>query len=307
VQVRGLRKAFGDRVVLDGVDLDIAEGTVFALLGANGAGKTTTVRILSTQLPADGGEIAVAGFDLRREPNRVRGAIGVTGQLSAVDNLLTGEENLLLVADLRHLDRRTGRRRAAELLERFELTDAARRTVATYSGGMRRRLDLAMTLVGQPQLVFLDEPTTGLDPRSRRTMWEIVRELVGEGVTILLTPQQLDEADERAGRVALLDSGRVVAEGTPDELKRRIPGGQARLSFRDAVDLDAAARALGASGRDDEALVLTVPTDDTADALRDLLARLDGVAVDRIAVHTPDLDDVFLALTGASGDEREAR
>ncbi len=305
VQVTGLRKSFGEQVVLDGIDLDIAEATVFALLGPNGAGKTTTVRILSTLLPADVGDVRVAGFDLRRSPERVREAIGVTGQFSAVDNLLTGEENLLLMADLRRLDRRSGRRRAAELLERFDLTAAARRTVATYSGGMRRRLDLAMTLVARPQLVFLDEPTTGLDPRSRRTMWETVRELVADGVTILLTTQDLDEADELADRVALLDRGRVVAEGMPEELKRGLAGGHARLTFRDEPSLAAAARALGSGVRDDEALVLTVPTDDTPDALRDLLARLDGVAVERIALHTPDLDDVFLALTGAHDVELE--
>jgi ABC-2 type transport system ATP-binding protein len=305
VHVTGLRKSFGEQVVLDGIDLDIAEATVFALLGPNGAGKTTTVRILSTLLPADVGDVRVAGFDLRRSPERVREAIGVTGQFSAVDNLLTGEENLLLMADLRRLDRRSGRRRAAELLERFDLTAAARKTVATYSGGMRRRLDLAMTLVARPQLVFLDEPTTGLDPRSRRTMWETVRELVADGVTILLTTQDLDEADELADRVALLDRGRVVAEGMPEELKRGLAGGHARLTFRDEPSLAAAARALGSGVRDDEALVLTVPTDDTPDALRDLLARLDGVAVERIALHTPDLDDVFLALTGAHDVELE--
>src|SRR5262245_30881739 len=216
LRIAGLRKAFGDHVVLDGIDLEIAEGTVFALLGPNGAGKTTAVQILSTLLPADGGEVEIAGFDLDREPDRVRGAIGVTGQFSAVDNLLTGEENLLLMADLRHLDRREGRRRAAELLERFELADAAGRVVATYSGGMRRRLDLAMTLVDRPPLIFLDEPTTGLDPRSRRALWEIARELVADGVTILLTTQDLDEADELADRIAVLDRGRIVAEGTPD-------------------------------------------------------------------------------------------
>jgi ABC-2 type transport system ATP-binding protein len=306
VSVTGLRKAFGAEVVLDGIDLEIAEGTVFALLGPNGAGKTTTVQILSTLLPADGGQIEVAGFDLEREPELVRGAIGVTGQFSAVDNLLTGEENLLLIADLRHLDRPEGRRRAAELLERFDLTDAARKTVATYSGGMRRRLDLAMTLVAKPRLIFLDEPTTGLDPRSRRTMWKIVRELLGEGVTILLTTQYLDEADELADRIAVLDRGRIVAEGTPDDLKRRIPGGHARLSFRDADGFEAAARTMAASSRDDESLVLRVPTDDTPDALRNLLEQVDGYGLERLTLHTPDLDDVFLALTGGHDDEPEA-
>ncbi|HET8629180.1 MAG TPA: ATP-binding cassette domain-containing protein, partial [Thermomicrobiales bacterium] len=202
VATRGLRKSFGDHVVLEGIDLDVAAGTVFALLGPNGAGKTTIVQILSTLIAADGGEARVAGHDLAREPQAVRAAIGVTGQFSAVDNLLTGEENLLLMADLHHLGRAEGRKRAAALLDRFDLAGAARQTPATYSGGMRRRLDLAMTLVGDPRLIFLDEPTTGLDPRSRHTMWQIIRELVAGGVTIFLTTQYLDEADELADRIA---------------------------------------------------------------------------------------------------------
>jgi ABC-2 type transport system ATP-binding protein len=222
--VTGLRKSFGETRVLDGIDLEIAEGTVFALLGPNGSGKTTTIQILTTLLRPDAGELSVAGFDVLRQPAAVRGVIGVTGQLSAVDNLLTGEENLRLIADLVHLDRQTARRRIRELLERFDLTDAAGRLAATYSGGMRRRLDLAMTLVGQPRIIFLDEPTTGLDPRSRRTMWQIVRELVDAGTTIFLTTQYLDEADQLADRIAVLDRGRIVAEGTPDELKRQVAG-----------------------------------------------------------------------------------
>jgi ABC-2 type transport system ATP-binding protein len=219
----GLRKSFGDKVVLDGIDLDVAEGTIFALLGPNGAGKTTTVHILSTLIGADGGQVRVGGHDPARDPDAVRAEIGVTGQLTAVDNLLTGEENLLLMADLRHLGRREGRRRAAELLERFDLAEVANKPASTYSGGMRRKLDLAMGLVGDPRIVFLDEPTTGLDPRSRRTMWQLIRELVAGGVTILLTTQYLEEADELADRIALLDNGRLVAEGTPDELKRASP------------------------------------------------------------------------------------
>ncbi len=300
LRITGLRKSYGDSVVLDGIDLEVAEGTVFALLGPNGAGKTTTVQILSTLIRPDAGEVSVGGFDLRREPERVRDVIGVTGQFSAVDNLLTGEENLLLMADLHHLDRRAGRRRAAELLERFDLADAAKRTVATYSGGMKRKLDLAMTLVAEPRLIFLDEPTTGLDPRSRRTMRQIIRELVQSGVTIFLTTQYLEEADELADRVAVLDRGGVVAEGAPSELKRRVPGGHARLYFRDLEALDAAAPLFRESSRDDEALVLQVPTDDTPRSLRTLLDRVDQLAVevDRVTVETPNLDDVFLALTG---------
>src|SRR5437588_6649142 len=229
ISATGLRKSFGDTVVLDGVDLGVAEGTIFSLLGPNGAGKTTMVQILSTLIPADRGEIHVAGHDLARNPDAVRAAIGVTGQFSAVDNLLTGEENLRLMADLHHLGRAEGRRRAAALLDRFDLVEAARKPAATYSGGMRRRLDLAMTLVGNPRLIFLDEPTTGLDPRARRDVWQIIRGLAAGGVTIFLTTQYLDEADHLADRIAVLDLGRIVAEGSPEQLKRRIPGGHIRL------------------------------------------------------------------------------
>jgi ABC-2 type transport system ATP-binding protein len=300
IETRGLRKSFGDHVVLDGIDMDVAEGTIFALLGPNGAGKTTMVQILSTLIDADGGEARVAGHDVFKEPDAVRAAIGVTGQFSAVDNILTGEENLLLMADLHHLSRRAGRKRAAELLDRFELSDAARKTPTTYSGGMRRRLDLAMGLVGAPRVIFLDEPTTGLDPRSRRTMWQIIRDLVAGGVTILLTTQYLDEADQLANRIALLDRGKLVAEGTPDELKRRIPGGHISLRFADASGLEAATRILGEGPRDDNELTLQVPTDGSVRALKETLDRLDraAIAVDDVAVHTADLDDVFFALTG---------
>ncbi|HEX9039006.1 MAG TPA: ATP-binding cassette domain-containing protein [Ktedonobacterales bacterium] len=300
IETRGLRKAFGDHVVLDGIDLAVAPGTIFALLGPNGAGKTTIVHILSTLIAADGGQAWVAGHDVAREPAKARAAIGVTGQFSAVDNLLTGEENLLLMAELRHLPRREGRRRAAALLERFDLTDAASKRPSTYSGGMRRRLDLAMTLVGDPRVIFLDEPTTGLDPRSRQTMWQIIRELVGSGVTIFLTTQQLDEADELASHIALLDQGKLVAKGAPEELKRRIPGGHIRLEFASASALDHAASVLRVSARDNDALTLQIPSDGGVGALRATLDRLDqgGIAVESLSVHTPDLDDVFFALTG---------
>ena len=299
IETRGLRKSFGDHVVLDGIDLDVAEGTIFALLGPNGAGKTTTVQILSTLIRADGGEVRVAGHDVAREPDAVRAAIGVTGQFSAVDNLLTGEENLLLMADLHHLGRREGRQRAAALLDRFDLVDAAKKLPITYSGGMRRRLDLAMTLVGDPRIIFLDEPTTGLDPRSRHTMWQIIRDLVASGVTILLTTQYLDEADELADRIAVLDQGKLVAEGTPDELKRLIPGGHIRLQFADASGLEAAARTLGEGARDDNELTLQVPTDGSVRSIKALLDRLDDQSIDvnEFSVHTPDLDDVFFAIT----------
>src|SRR5438105_9629887 len=300
LKATGLRKSFGQKTVLDGIDLNIAEGTTFSLLGPNGAGKTTTVQILSTPLSADAGEVRVAGFDLAREPDAVRAAIGLTGQFSAVDNLLTGEENLTLMADLHHLDRRVGRRRAGELLDRFDLAGATRQMVATYSGGMRRRLDLAMTLIGDPRIIFLDEPTTGLDPRSRHTMWQIIRDLVASGVTILLTTQYLEEADQLADRIAVLDQGKLVAEGTPDELKRRIPGGHISLQFADVSGLELAAHTLGEVVRNDNELTLQVPTDGSARSLKALLDRLDdqSMVVSDFSIHTPDLDDVFFALTG---------
>jgi ABC-2 type transport system ATP-binding protein len=302
ILARGVEKSFGEHRVLDRVDLTVAEGTIFSLLGPNGAGKTTIVRILSTLIPADAGEIQVAGHDVRSEAAGVRAAIGVTGQFSAVDNLLTGAENLRLMADLRHLGRHEGRRRVRELLERFDLVDAADKPLATYSGGMRRRLDLAMTLVGNPRLIFLDEPTTGLDPRSRRTMWEIIGELVAGGATIFLTTQYLDEADRLADRIAVLDHGRVVAEGTPAELKRLIPGGHVELRFADSVALRHAAELLDVTPPGGEQLALKVSGDGTLASLRGLLARLDDarVEVEDLSIHTPDLDDVFFAVTGHS-------
>jgi len=304
ISATGLRKSYGDNVVLDGIDLHVPPGTIFSLLGPNGAGKTTTVNILSTLTSPDAGAATIAGADLATDPDGVRAAIGLTGQFSAVDNLLTGEENLFLMADLHHLPRRAGRRRAAELLDQFELTDAAKKTPATFSGGMRRKLDLAMTLIGNPKVIFLDEPTTGLDPRSRRTMWDIIRGLVANGVTIFLTTQQLDEADQLADRIAVLDGGRLVAQGTPDELKRLVPGGHMQLRFPDTVALHRATHVLQVSTQDDEALSLRVPTDGTVTALRAVLNRLDAeaVAVDSLTVHTPDLDDVFLSLTGHRTD-----
>jgi ABC-2 type transport system ATP-binding protein len=300
IAANGLRKSYGDKVVLDGVDLAVPEGTVFSLLGPNGAGKTTTVQILSTLIRADGGTVQVAGHDLARSPDDVRGAIGVTGQYSAVDKLLTGEENLLLMADLKHLSRSDGKRKAAELIDRFDLVDAAGKTAGTYSGGMQRRLDLAMTLVGDPRLIFLDEPTTGLDPRSRRSMWQIVRELVASGVTIFLTTQYLEEADELADHIALLDHGRLIAEGTAEELKRLIPGGHIELTFAEAHLLETARDLLGEGIADPEALTLQVPSDGSVRAIRELLALLDERSIDiaDMSVHTPDLDDVFLTLTG---------
>ncbi|MEU8843004.1 ATP-binding cassette domain-containing protein, partial [Streptomyces roseus] len=267
------------------------------------AGKTTVVKILSTLISADGGQARVAGHDIATAPDAVRAAIGVTGQFSAVDGLITGEENMLLMADLHHLPRSEGRRVAAELLERFDLVAAAKKPASTYSGGMKRRLDIAMTLVGDPRIIFLDEPTTGLDPRSRHNMWQIIRELVTGGVTVFLTTQYLEEADELADRIAVLNDGRIAAEGTAEELKRLIPGGHVRLRFSDPAAYRNASLALPGVTRDDEALSLQIASDGSQRELRSLLDRLDaaGIEADELTVHTPDLDDVFFALTG--GDQ----
>lgn len=300
IRAVGLLKSFGETVVLDGVDLSVPGGSVFALLGPNGAGKTTIVRILSTLIKADAGEAWIAGHDVRKDAAAVRSAIGVTGQFSAVDRLLTGEENLLLMADINHLERGEGRRRVADLLKQFDLVEAAHKTPDTYSGGMRRRLDLAMTLVGKPRVIFLDEPTTGLDPRSRHTMWQIIRALVRDGVTIFLTTQYLEEADELADRIAVLDRGRIVAEGTAAELKRLVPGGHVSLQFADAAGFRMAAAEFDGIIRDESEFALDVPSDGSLASLRAVLETLDRlqVNVDAFSVHSPNLDDVFLALTG---------
>ncbi|CAM5312436.1 ATP-binding cassette domain-containing protein [Streptomyces fumanus] len=308
IAATGLRKAYGDRTVLDGIDLQVPAGTVFALLGPNGAGKTTVVSILSTLIRPDAGQLRVAGHDLAADPQAVRAAIGVTGQFSAVDGLITGEENMLLMADLNHLPKKEGRRVAAGLLERFGLTEAARKPAATYSGGMKRRLDIAMTLVGGPRIIFLDEPTTGLDPRSRHTMWQIVRDLVADGVTVFLTTQYLEEADQLADRIAVLDGGRLVAQGSAGELKRLVPGGHVRLRFTDPVAYERAAAALRETTRDDETFTLHIPSDGSQRELRAVLDWLDAadVVADELSVHTPDLDDVFFALTGNPATPRTA-
>jgi ABC-2 type transport system ATP-binding protein len=292
IAASGLRKAFGDKIVLDGIDLDVPAGTVFSLLGPNGAGKTTAVNVLTTLMKADGGTVRVAGHDVAAETKAVRAAIGVTGQFAAVDELLTGQENLRLMADLKRLG--SGEAKLA----------------ATYSGGMRRKLDLAMTLVGNPKIIFLDEPTTGLDPRSRRTMWDIIRQLVADGVTIFLTTQYLEEADRLADRIAVLDQGHLVAQGTPGGLKRQIPGSHVRLRFAGDLELGSAMRVLTDSTRDgEEDLVLRVPSDGGAKSVRALLNQLDAhsIEVEEFSVHTPDLDDVFLALTGRTSTKVNAR
>ncbi|WP_328398850.1 ATP-binding cassette domain-containing protein [Streptomyces sp. NBC_00390] len=309
IAANGLHKSYGDKVVLDGVDLAVPEGTIFSLLGPNGAGKTTAVKILSTLISADDGVIHVGGHDLATAPQAVRAAIGVTGQFSAVDGLITGEENMLLMADLHHLSRSEGRRTAAELLERFDLTEAAKKPASTYSGGMKRRLDIAMTLVGTPRIIFLDEPTTGLDPRSRHNMWQIIRELVSDGVTVFLTTQYLEEADELADRIAVLNDGKIAAEGTAEDLKRLIPGGHVRLRFADPAAYQSAALALREVTRDDEALALQIPSGGSQRELRSILDWLDAAAIeaDELTVHTPDLDDVFFALTGGAGVPNQSK
>ncbi|MEV6770679.1 ATP-binding cassette domain-containing protein [Nocardia sp. NPDC051030] len=308
IKVSGLNKSFGDHIVLDRIDFEVPEGSIFSLLGPNGAGKTTTVQILSTLMHGDGGDMSVGGYDPATQPDEVRSMIGVTGQFSAVDELLTGRENLLLMGDLNHLPRSESRRLAASLLEKFDLVDAADKVAATYSGGMTRRLDIAMTLVGSPRIIFLDEPTTGLDPRSRRVMWDIIRDLVADGVTIFLTTQYLEEADQLADRIAVLHQGRLVAEGTADQLKRMVPGGYIRLDFTERADFDAAARAFGEAAQVNGDLTLAIPSDGAVRAVREVLDRLDSIGVepDGLSVHTPDLDDVFLALTGGFAAEKES-
>ncbi|THC46990.1 ATP-binding cassette domain-containing protein [Streptomyces sp. A1499] len=321
IAAKGLHKSYGDRYVLDGIDLSVPEGTIFSLLGPNGAGKTTAVKILSTLVTADAGDLHVGGHDVATDPQAVRATIGVTGQFSAVDGLITGEENMLLMADLHHLSRKEGRRVAADLLHRFDLVEAAKKPASTYSGGMKRRLDLAMTLVGEPRIIFLDEPTTGLDPRSRHTMWGIIRALVSGGVTVFLTTQYLEEADELADRIAVLNDGKIAAQGTAEELKRLVPGGHVRLRFTDPAAYRSAADALRdvtlphprlrsskGGARIDEEMSLSIPSDGSQRELRSILDWLDsaGIEADGLTVHTPDLDDVFFALTSGADQPMEA-
>jgi ABC-2 type transport system ATP-binding protein len=301
IEATGLKKSFGDVAVLSGVDLSVARGTVFALLGPNGAGKTTTVRILTTLTRADGGRARVAGHDVHRERHLVRRSISLAGQYAAVDGLQTGAENLRMMGRLASLSRAQARRHAAELLRQFGLADAARRRVATYSGGMRRRLDLAASLVGTPSVIFLDEPTTGLDLPGRQVMWQVIAGLAGLGVTVFLTTQYLEEADLLATRIAVLDGGRVVAEGTPAELKQLVAEQSLDLLLADAAAFDrVAARAAGRAQRGDpDRLAISLPTDGTAAQVRALLDELDPErsAVRSFSVRTATLDDVFLAVT----------
>jgi ABC-2 type transport system ATP-binding protein len=309
IEATGLEKSYGAVSVLTGVDLRVERGSVFALLGPNGAGKTTTVRILATLTPPDAGQARVAGFDVVRDRHRVRRSISLTGQYAAVDELQTGEENLRMMGRLARLPRAQARRRARELLDQFDLADAGRRRVATYSGGMRRRLDLAASLVGRPSVIFLDEPTTGLDPRGRQAMWGVITGLAGSGVTVFLTTQYLEEADRLADRIALIDGGRVVAEGTAAELKQKVADQRLELELADAAAFDEVARSVGgrAVASDPGHLTIGVATDGSAAHVRALLDEVDPDhrAVRRFAMHTATLDDVFLAMTGRSAGQPE--
>jgi ABC-2 type transport system ATP-binding protein len=305
IETQGLRKAYGDHVALHGVDLAVPAGTVLGLLGPNGAGKTTIVRILSTLLRPDSGTARVCGHDVRNSPREVRRRVGLTGQYAAVDELLTGRENLVLIGVLHHLGRKAAARRADELLDRFGLTDAAGRLSRTYSGGMRRRLDLAASLVADPPVLVLDEPTTGLDITNRRALWAMVREQVGRGTTVLLTTQYLEEADQLADQILVLDGGRVIAEGTPEELKRKVGDEQLRVGLRDAADLPAATAALARVTThrpvaDDDGCGLRLPLVDGITGIAAVAGALDeaGVSVTSFASQEPTLDDVFLTLTG---------
>jgi len=311
IEVQGLRKSFGEVVAVDGIDLDVPEATVFGLLGPNGAGKTTTVRILTTLLRPDAGRATVAGLDVVRDAERLRHVIGLAGQTAAIDENLTGYENLEMVGRLYHLPKQVARTRAEEILERFQLTDAADRPARTYSGGMRRRLDLGASLVGRPRVLFLDEPTTGLDPRSRLELWDVIRELVRDGTTIMLTTQYLEEADRLADGIAVVDVGRVIARGTPDELKARVGGEVLALRVSDRSRVPAAAGAvlgLGPGGGkvDNNTGEITIPVGpDGPRLLTEAVRRLDaeGIEIADIALRRPTLDDVFLALTGHGAEE----
>ncbi|KAB1910136.1 ATP-binding cassette domain-containing protein [Micromonospora tulbaghiae] len=311
IEAEGLRKSYGTHTALAGVDLAVPAGTVLGLLGPNGAGKTTMVRILSTLLTPDGGSARVCGYDVVRKPREVRRRVGLTGQYAAVDELLTGRENLVLIGVLHHLGRRAARTRADELLERFQLTDAAERAARTYSGGMRRRLDLAASLVADPPVLVLDEPTTGLDVTNRRTLWAMVREQVAKGTTVLLTTQYLEEADHLAGRILVLDGGKVIAEGTSDELKRKVGDEHLQIRVREAAQRAAAVAALTAVTThrpvlDDDGVSLRLPMGDGLTGLAAAASALDAARVDveSFASCAPTLDDVFLNLTGRSSAEQ---
>ena len=313
IRAEGLVKKYGDVTALDGIDLAVPEGTVLGLLGPNGAGKTTAVRIFATLLRADAGFAEVGGIDVRKHPDQVRRIIGLTGQYAGVDEYLTGRENLKMVGSLYHLRSEAVKKRASELLERFDLVDAADRPLNTYSGGMRRRLDLAASLVARPSIIFLDEPTTGLDPRSRLELWSVIEELVRDGATVLLTTQYLDEADQLANNIVVIDHGRVIAEGSADELKDQVGGDRVEIVVQDVAQLGAAQEALallasGAATSDSDRRSVTVPVSGGTGTMLDALRSLDaaGVKLEDIALRRPTLDDVFLSLTGHAAEDEGA-
>lgn len=301
VSVKNLRKSFGKLAVLKGIDLEVERGTVLALLGPNGAGKTTTVRILTTLLEPDGGSAKVEGYDVVRDADKVRSVIGLTGQYAAIDEYLTGRENLHMMGRLYHLSPQDTRRRTEELLKEFELQEAANRPAKTYSGGMRRRLDLAASLIASPPVIFLDEPTTGLDPRSRLAMWDIIKQLVSNGSTILLTTQYLDEADQLADRIVVIDGGKVIAEGTADQLKQRVGKDRVEFTFERAADVVRARAVFDDKAQvDDKRRTISIANDGGVKQLKGLLEKLESshVRVEALSLHKPTLDDVFLQLTG---------
>lgn len=310
IVVRNLKKSYGDLAVLKGVNLTVQRGTILALLGPNGAGKTTTIRILSTLLKPDAGEIAVAGYNAITEPEKVRSQIGLTGQFAAVDEYLTGMENLTMMGRLYHLSRENSERRAKELLEQFDLVDAAHRVAKTYSGGMRRRLDLALSLVATPPIIFLDEPTTGLDPRSRLAMWNVIEGLLQHGATILLTTQYLEEADKLADRIAVIDHGVIIAEGTADELKSRVGNERLEVIMAKESDLEAAKKVIDGKilQSDPETRSISISTS-SVEQVKQVLDRLEkaGLKIDSLSLHKPTLDDVFLQFTGHGAEVEEEK
>jgi ABC-2 type transport system ATP-binding protein len=309
ITIKNLTKSFKDVKVLEGINLEIKKGSIFALLGPNGAGKTTTIRILSTLLLPDSGEITINGLDVVKQADQVRGIIGLTGQFTAIDELLTGKENLEMIGRLYHLSLKDVKKRAVELLRQFDLVDAANRPAKTYSGGMRRRLDLAASLIASPPIIFLDEPTTGLDPRSRLVVWDTVKELVKAGITILLTTQYLEEADILADRIAVIDKGIVIAEGSSNELKQQV--GKERLEFTIAKESDfskATQIILGEAQQiDEEARLISIATEGSAVEIKDMLSAIENaqIKIDSLALHKPTLDDVFLKLTGHQAEEKK--
>ncbi|MDB5176185.1 MAG: daunorubicin resistance transporter ATPase, antibiotic transport system ATP-binding protein [Candidatus Saccharibacteria bacterium] len=310
IQAKGLKKSYGSNEVLKGIDLKVERGTMLALLGPNGAGKTTTVRILSTLLKADAGSVMVEGFDVAKDADKVRSVIGLTGQSAAVDELLTGRENMVMMGRLYRLTKQSAKDRAEELLEEFDLLKAANRPAKTYSGGMRRRLDLAVSLIATPPVIFLDEPTTGLDPRSRLAMWDIIKKLMANGTTILLTTQYLEEADQLADQIIVIDGGRVIAEGTATELKSRVGKDRLELGFKDAKALQAATEALGkevvdTNEKEQSATIIITNTNKDVRHVLDLLTAA-KITLVSMAVHKPTLDDVFLSLTGKQTPSKKA-